>query len=59
MKGKSIMTNNVNVTRERNKRVEVLISPKLYEQLKAKARADGLTMSAELKLAIKKQVEEK
>lgn len=43
-----------NATRERCKRVEVLLPPKVYEELKDKARRDGLTMTVELKMAIKR-----
>lgn len=42
-----------NVTRETHKRVEVLLTPELYEKLKAKANMDDYTVSMEVKLAIK------
>jgi len=42
-----------NITRETHKRVEVLLSPELYEQLKVRALSDDYTVSLEIKLAIK------
>lgn len=43
-----------NATRERCRRVEVLLPPKVYEELKERARKDGLTMTVELKMAIRR-----
>lgn len=43
----------INVTRNKTNRVEVLLLPSVYEQLKAKASEEGLTMTSIIKLALK------
>ena len=40
-------------TREKTKRVEVLLTPENYEDLKKAASSSGLTMSTVVKLALK------
>lgn len=45
-----------NVTREKTKRVEVLLPPSVYEKLKERAKRDGLAMTVELKMAIRKHL---
>lgn len=40
-------------TREKTKRVEVLLTPEAYEDLKNIALREGLTMSTVIKLALK------
>ena len=41
------------VTREKTKRVEVLLIPSVYEELKIKALSEGLPMTTIIKLAIR------
>jgi len=42
-----------NVTRETHRRVEVLLTPELYDQLKARAVAEDYTVANIVKRAIK------
>lgn len=46
------------ITREKTRRVELLLIPETYEKLKKVALSDGLTMTAILKMALKKYLKE-
>jgi len=47
-----------NITRETHKRVEVLLTPELYDALKAKAVEEDYTVANIVKRAIKKYLAE-